>query len=286
MGKLNCQHCRARLGGFNFINHNKCPCGRDATVHLIKSRVDQDHKDYVLIVQPRRTRPEKAQVAVPTVHPQSGDERPEFNSTSPDTLQFNCATVRSHNIPAGASSSLTSQSTFPFSPLYCISHKRKCSLEDDTTFKPSCFCPAGLKDESAFDLTRAGADGPAQTPVTFPTRQQFDTAGDTSIKAATCHPSVAGGRQLAQEMLRNVEDAELSAEAIAAHENVLDSDPLCRRTISDNAAEQQEDAVVCYSCFYCSTTYHLPVVTFVSAGILIFFVCYFASFKPPTLQTD
>ncbi|KAG9354026.1 hypothetical protein JZ751_012150 [Albula glossodonta] len=42
-GRLSCQHCGARLGGFNFISHSKCPCGRDLTVHLCKSRLDQDH---------------------------------------------------------------------------------------------------------------------------------------------------------------------------------------------------------------------------------------------------
>uniref|UniRef100_A0A3Q4BBN6 RING-type domain-containing protein n=1 Tax=Mola mola TaxID=94237 RepID=A0A3Q4BBN6_MOLML len=41
VGKLNCQNCSARLGGFNFINRSECPCGQEATVHLNKSRVDQ-----------------------------------------------------------------------------------------------------------------------------------------------------------------------------------------------------------------------------------------------------
>uniref|UniRef100_A0A1A7WBF4 Ring finger protein 180 n=1 Tax=Iconisemion striatum TaxID=60296 RepID=A0A1A7WBF4_9TELE len=54
-GKLNCCFCGARLGGFNFLNHIKCPCGCNATVHLNKSRVDQDQKPNVPIVQPRRT---------------------------------------------------------------------------------------------------------------------------------------------------------------------------------------------------------------------------------------
>ncbi|KAG5834798.1 hypothetical protein ANANG_G00265400 [Anguilla anguilla] len=41
-GRLSCQHCRARLGGFNFVNQAKCPCGLDLTVHLCKSRLDVD----------------------------------------------------------------------------------------------------------------------------------------------------------------------------------------------------------------------------------------------------
>ncbi|XP_062867677.1 E3 ubiquitin-protein ligase RNF180 [Trichomycterus rosablanca] len=44
VGKLNCQHCGARLGGFNFLNRSKCPCGRDTSVHLSKSRVDLGFK--------------------------------------------------------------------------------------------------------------------------------------------------------------------------------------------------------------------------------------------------
>lgn len=56
MGKLNCQICRARLGGFNFINCSKCTCGLDTTVHLSKSRVDRDFKAPVLLTRPGRTR--------------------------------------------------------------------------------------------------------------------------------------------------------------------------------------------------------------------------------------
>uniref|UniRef100_A0A8D0AKC2 RING-type domain-containing protein n=1 Tax=Sander lucioperca TaxID=283035 RepID=A0A8D0AKC2_SANLU len=75
-----------RLGGFNFINRSECPCGRDATVHLNKSRVDRDHKHYVLIVQPRRTRPEKERPGTLTDGPQSRDQRSVFNRTALDGL--------------------------------------------------------------------------------------------------------------------------------------------------------------------------------------------------------
>ncbi|KAM4532176.1 E3 ubiquitin-protein ligase RNF180 [Fundulus diaphanus] len=54
-GKLNCHHCGARLGGFNFLGRSDCPCGRGAAVHLSKSRVDLDHKRRVLLVQPGRS---------------------------------------------------------------------------------------------------------------------------------------------------------------------------------------------------------------------------------------
>ncbi|XP_077442248.1 E3 ubiquitin-protein ligase RNF180-like isoform X2 [Vanacampus margaritifer] len=51
VGRLNCPNCRSRLGGFNFIHRSKCPCGRDATVHFSKCRVDHDHKQNHLKVQ-------------------------------------------------------------------------------------------------------------------------------------------------------------------------------------------------------------------------------------------
>ena len=54
VGKLHCGNCSARLGGFNFINHSRCPCGQNITVHLSKSRVDRDP---VLGFPPRGTRP-------------------------------------------------------------------------------------------------------------------------------------------------------------------------------------------------------------------------------------
>ncbi|XP_013883802.1 E3 ubiquitin-protein ligase RNF180 [Austrofundulus limnaeus] len=59
-GKLSCCSCGARLGGFNFLNGCKCPCGQDAPVHLNKSRLDRDQRHRVPIVRPRRTRSETA----------------------------------------------------------------------------------------------------------------------------------------------------------------------------------------------------------------------------------
>uniref|UniRef100_A0A673JL46 E3 ubiquitin-protein ligase RNF180-like n=1 Tax=Sinocyclocheilus rhinocerous TaxID=307959 RepID=A0A673JL46_9TELE len=56
VGKLNCQYCGARLGGFNFVNCFKCSCGHDTAVHLSKSRVDQDLKPPVLLTRLGRTR--------------------------------------------------------------------------------------------------------------------------------------------------------------------------------------------------------------------------------------
>ncbi|KAG7240862.1 hypothetical protein INR49_023436 [Caranx melampygus] len=96
VGKLNCQNCGARLGGFNFIDRSKCPCGQDATVHLNKSRVDRDHKHNVLIVQPKRTRPEKGPAGVSADSSQNSEDRHESNRTV-----LNRAAVMSHTSPAG-----------------------------------------------------------------------------------------------------------------------------------------------------------------------------------------
>ncbi|XP_043545429.1 E3 ubiquitin-protein ligase RNF180-like isoform X1 [Chiloscyllium plagiosum] len=42
IGKLNCLHCGARLGDFNFVSKAKCPCGQAVTVHICKSRTDYE----------------------------------------------------------------------------------------------------------------------------------------------------------------------------------------------------------------------------------------------------
>uniref|UniRef100_A0A3Q3QHT2 Uncharacterized protein n=1 Tax=Monopterus albus TaxID=43700 RepID=A0A3Q3QHT2_MONAL len=244
VGKLNCQNCGARLGGFNFINRSECPCGLDATVHLSKSRVERDIKHYVLIVQPKRSRPEKDQADLLIQRPHNSEERSEINRTALDSLQLNCATVN----PAQSKSKNTQ--SFPFSPLYCISHRRRCSLEDDGPFRSSCFCLAGLMDKSVVDLSRTRGDEPTQSPVSFPTSQHFETEADASPTAAPClRVSESGRTALDQQLLQTVEDAQFSAESTAADEERFDSAPfLRRRHVSDSAAEQEEEVVVC-CCF-------------------------------------
>lgn len=87
MGKLKCQNCGARLGGFNFVNRSKCSCGHDTTVHLSKSRVDQDLKPPVLLTRLGRTREH-------TVRRKNEVESlPQTISSSPSpssTLSFSC----------------------------------------------------------------------------------------------------------------------------------------------------------------------------------------------------
>lgn len=86
IGKLNCQVCRARLGGFNFINSSKCTCGLDTTVHLSKSRVDQDFKAPVMLTRPGRTREHD-------VGRRNNDAESQTISSSPSTsstFSFSC----------------------------------------------------------------------------------------------------------------------------------------------------------------------------------------------------
>lgn len=233
VGKLNCQNCSARLGGFNFINRSECPCGQDATVHLNKSRVDRDHKHYVLIVQPRRTRPGGGHAGLSTDGFRDKEQRPEL-----DCLQLSHAVVTSHGSPAEASSSLAdSENTqsFSFSPLYCISQRRRCSLEDDAAIGSSCFCPA--------DMSRAGTDKSLRSPVSYRACQWFDTDGEGSVDAVACHSFDFGRTRspLEQRALQTVEDTESSPETMAVHEEVSDSALFLRgRSISDSVAEQDE----------------------------------------------
>ncbi|XP_059214091.1 E3 ubiquitin-protein ligase RNF180 [Centropristis striata] len=243
VGKLNCQNCGARLGGFNFINRSECPCGRDAAVHFNKSRVDRDHKHYVLIVQPRRTRPEKQAAGLLTDGSQSREQRPDLTRTPLDSLQLNCAAVMSHISPAEASNSLTDSEhsqSFSFSPLYCISHRRRCSLEDDTAIRSSCFCPSV---KSAAEST--GSHESTQSAVSYPTSQQFDTSGEASVNAVACRSFVPGRTRspLGGRLLRTVEEVESSPETTAVHEDVSAPALFLRgRSISDSVAEQHDEA--------------------------------------------
>ncbi len=250
VGKLNCQNCAARLGGFNFVSRSECPCGRDATVHLNKSRVDRDHKHYVLIVQPRRLRPRKEEADLLTSGSESQEQRPELNKTALDTLQLSCAAVMSHSSLAEASKSLADSKntpSFSFSPLYCISQRRRCSSEADASISSSCFCPVGSTDKSAVETSRAGTDEPMQSPLTYLTSQQFDGNGEASVDAVACHSFVSGRTQspVHQELLQTVEDAASSPETTAAHEQVSDSALILRgRSISEGGAEQEEEVLV------------------------------------------
>uniref|UniRef100_A0A8C2EGX3 Ring finger protein 180 n=1 Tax=Cyprinus carpio TaxID=7962 RepID=A0A8C2EGX3_CYPCA len=91
VGKLKCQYCGARLGGFNFVNCSKCSCGHDTAVHLSKSRVDQDLKPPVLLTRLGRTReqPVRKENEVESL-PQTIN-----SSSSPSSaLNFSCTVSR------------------------------------------------------------------------------------------------------------------------------------------------------------------------------------------------
>ncbi|XP_029024277.1 E3 ubiquitin-protein ligase RNF180 isoform X4 [Betta splendens] len=103
VGKLNCQNCSARLGGFNFLSNSQCPCGRYNTVHLNKSRVDCDQRKHVLIVQPRRMRPGRAGQACLLSDPLQNSEE----SPAPNRSPFNCMAVMSDVFTAEATDTLT-----------------------------------------------------------------------------------------------------------------------------------------------------------------------------------
>ncbi|KAI1904946.1 hypothetical protein AGOR_G00010910 [Albula goreensis] len=83
-GRLSCQHCGARLGGFNFISHSKCPCGRDLTVHLCKSRLDQDHSWPAAASRSKRGSHVARRLAGPQRRPTGAAAR-EASSTVTDT---------------------------------------------------------------------------------------------------------------------------------------------------------------------------------------------------------
>lgn len=243
MGKLSCQNCNARLGGFNFLNNSQCPCGRYNTVHLNKSRVDHDQKQHVLIVQPRRMRPERGGHAYLLPDPpQNSEERP-----APSRLSFDCTAVMSHVFTSDATNPVThSEDTLPFSPLYCISNRRCSVEEEEAAFGLSCFCPAGLMDGSALDLSNAEVDGAAQSPASFPQSQQFDGRAEASFGAIACHTPVFREGQTEQVLLQNLTNGASPRETTAVQEDVSDTDVLRRRaTVSDSEAEQEEVVLVC-----------------------------------------
>ncbi|XP_038646938.1 E3 ubiquitin-protein ligase RNF180 isoform X1 [Scyliorhinus canicula] len=51
IGKLNCLHCGARLGDFNFVSNAKCPCGQPVTVHICKRRTDYETPHLIRIIE-------------------------------------------------------------------------------------------------------------------------------------------------------------------------------------------------------------------------------------------
>ncbi|KAM6903090.1 E3 ubiquitin-protein ligase RNF180 [Xenentodon cancila] len=239
-GRLNCYNCGARLGGFNFINHSECPCGQDATVHLIKSRVDYDHKHSFLIIQPKRTRPRKGQCGVLTDGPRCKEERPEVSGTTLESLQLSCAAVMSHVSPAGSSEPLTeSKNTqrFSFSPLNCISCRRRCNLEADGDFT-QCSFPAAPSDISVVDVLAS------RSSASHPAGHQSDTDGQLAFNILQYRSDVSGGTlsPLHQQLPQSLEVVESFVNSTSVHTEVSASVLLAeRRSPSDRAADLEVD---------------------------------------------
>ncbi|KAM8827450.1 E3 ubiquitin-protein ligase RNF180 isoform 2-T2 [Spinachia spinachia] len=235
VGRLNCQNCAGRLGGFNFVNRSLCPCGLDATVHLNKSRVDPDHKRSVLIVHPRRTGPEKERAGPLADGSQNTEPRTELNSSQP-----NCAAATSHVSSVEASDPLPdTPMSFSFSPPYCISHRRRCSVEKDSSVRPSCFCPACLAVKSAVAREGRRAHVSTESPVLRPTCRQADRGGAAPVDGVHCHSFVSGRTRspLDRQLLQTVEDVESSPETAGVHAEVS----ISGGSISDSRGEPDED---------------------------------------------
>lgn len=248
------------MGGFNFINHSRCPCGQDITVHLSKSRVDHDHRHSVHMVQPRRTRPERGPAGLQrgTEGSQDEEEKPELNTLA--CLQLNCAVMsrvdpdtRSATAHADASPQLTeaeATKSFPLQPLYSISHRKKSSLDLDTSGRSLDLCPAGPVDKSLIEIVRTRTDESARSPVLYHAIQQLETVAEGSFNSVACYSAVSRERRslLDRQQLPAVESLGSSAVTSADHEDVSDSPMFLRgRTISDSIAEQEEEVVVCCS---------------------------------------
>uniref|UniRef100_A0A3P9I5T9 Uncharacterized protein n=1 Tax=Oryzias latipes TaxID=8090 RepID=A0A3P9I5T9_ORYLA len=207
-GRLNCHNCRARLGGFNFVNRTVCPCGLDAAVHLSKSRVDQDHRHRVLLVQPRSSRPGRGQNGLLTDSYQ-GDEASELRGAVLDVLQLHCAATAPGFRPAEGALPLGDREDaqlFSFSPLYCIPHRR-CSLEEDGDFG-SCFCPSAshssgqqVRSEAVFEGALVRSAPPWQGLQRRPLESSGDEAGSELLLRRTSGFDRAAERE--EEVLVN-----------------------------------------------------------------------------------
>lgn len=150
------------------------------------------------------------------------DQSPETNGTEQDNSH-----AVSNGRPVAAS--------FSFSPLYCISHRRRRSMEDVTTISSSCFCPAGMA-------------GSTWSPVSYSMSQQRDTDGEASVNTVACLAFVSRRARPPshQQLLQTAEDTLSSLETPAFNQAHSDSVlPISGGgPISDSVAEQNEEVTV------------------------------------------
>ncbi|XP_068190458.1 E3 ubiquitin-protein ligase RNF180 isoform X2 [Antennarius striatus] len=243
VGKLNCENCAARLGGFNFIHHSECPCGRDVTIHLNKSRVDWDHKHCVPIVQPRKKKPGIEQGGLLTNGCHT-EQRAHFEQAELDSLHLDGAAVMSSSSPADASGDGENVQSLCFSPLSCSSHRRQSCLEDYTPIRSSCFSLSSTVDKFAVKVSRAETNESVASAAFCPPSQVSDNDVDVPFNAVACHSLVSGRTYppMFPITVRTREDAGSSPENIARGEEVSDSLLSLREgSISDSFTEQDED---------------------------------------------
>lgn len=247
VGKLNCHNCSARLGGFNFIHHFECPCGRDAAIHLNKSRVDPEHKKCFLLVQPKMMKPRKELNNLLTFESQSKD--PERNQTKLQKLHLTYATAISHGSPAVTSTSqsgIENSFLYSFSPLYCICKQKQHSKADVATHFCS-FYPAGVADTpSTWPMSAETEESPH---VSRPILRQHDndnvaceaSVGSCSFISVRRHSPT---HQQLQLTLEDMPCVETSFVHDVVHGPFL---PHRSSSVFDILAEEEEQVTVCNS---------------------------------------
>lgn len=279
VGKLNCRNCSARLGGFDFIHHFECPCGRDATIHLNKSRVDPEHKQCFLMVQPRMTKPTKEQSNLLTIESQT--EESECNKTRLPYSHPKYATAICN--PAVTSNSLSASENsrlFSFSPLYCIRNQRQRSLEDVATIRSSCCC-SGSADTPSTWLMSADTDERAHASPAVP--PQHDAAREASVSACSLIP--ARRHSPAHHLLQQPLGEDVSpVEALALHEDAQRAS-----SVSAIVTEGAEQVTVCHVINNkCRCLLYVPTLQHVYMLLLqqLQLHCEYVSDSGPTIQTS
>lgn len=158
------------------------------------------------------------------------DQSPETNGTEQDSSH-----AMSNRSPVAASNAqidYENNQFFSFSPLYCISHRRRRSMEDVTSISSSCFCPAARSTWS---------------PVSYSTSQQCDTDGEASVNTVACLAFVSRRARPPshQQLLQTAEDTLSSLETPAFNQAHSDSVlPPGGGPILDSVAEQNEEVTV------------------------------------------
>lgn len=243
VGKLNCHNCSARLGGFNFIHHFECPCGRDAAIHLNKSRVDPEHIKCFLTVQPRLMKPRTEQNNFLTLESQT--EEPELNQTRLENL---CLTrAISHRSPA-VTSNLGSENSglFSSSPLCYVCKQRQHSKGNVAIIRPSCLCSVGPAHTPSTWLMSAETDESSHMSQPRVLQQHDDDACEPSV--GSCSLISARRNSTPHQQLQQTLDDMSSVQPSAVHEDV--HGPLLPHrasSVSEILTEGEEQVTVCNS---------------------------------------